>query len=247
MKRPQIIIIAMVSVLALATMACGFSIGLPDNVRGNGNVTEEMREIDGFDEIEINGLGEIVVELGEEPSLRVEAEENLLRHLETYNRGNRLVIEIEEDINIIPTEPVRFYVTAVSLQAVDVSGLGSIRLPEIEAERFSISISGVGDIEIAELYAESFVADMSGLGDLTVRGGEVASQEIDISGGGSYNGSSLEGSEVEVDVSGVGSATVRVSDYLKVSISGGGSVKYYGSPQTDINISGVGNLDRLGD
>ena len=247
MKRSTFVIITMVAVLGLVTMACGFSIGLPDRVEGNGNLAEETREIGRFDTIELNGLGKIIVELGEEESLRVEAEENLLPHLETYTSGNRLVIEVEEDINIQPTEPVRFYITAVSLAGIDVSGLGDVQLPEVEADRFAVSISGLGDIEIAGLDAENFTVDLSGLGDLTIQGGEVFSQEINISGGGNYAASSLESSEAEVDVSGVGSATLRVSDTLKVSISGGGNVNYYGSPNVETNISGVGDLDRLGD
>lgn len=247
MKRSILLISTMVAVLALVTMACGFSISLPDTVEGNGNLIDETREIGRFDAIELNGLGEIIVELGEEESLRVEAEENLLPHLETYTSGSRLVIEVEEDINIQPTEPVRFYITAVSLEGVDVSGLGDVQLPEVEADRFAVSISGLGDIEFAGLNAEYFIVDLSGLGDLTIQDGEVFSQEIHISGGGSYTAGSVESSEVEVDVSGVGSATVRVSDTLKVSISGSGNVNYYGSPDVETDISGVGDLDRLGD
>ena len=217
-------------VLSLATLACGLTINLPNPVQGNGDVTEETRDVESFDRIEINGLGDINVELGAEETLLVEAEENLLPHLETYVRGSTLVIEIEDERNIIPTKPVKFYLTVVSLEGVAVSGLGNITLPEIEAERFTIDISGAGDIEIDSLNAESFDASMSGLGNLSVFDGQVVSQEVTISGS-----------------SGLGSATVRVSDYLKVTISGGGDVNYYGNPEIDSEISGVGDLDRLGD
>ncbi|MEJ2759005.1 MAG: DUF2807 domain-containing protein [Anaerolineales bacterium] len=236
-----------VTALSLATLACGVTINMPNLEKGNGNVTEEIREVDSFSEISFSGIGEIVVTLGDEESLTIEAEENLLPYLETYNRGDTLVIEIQDDTNITPTEPIHFDITVVSLDAIDVSGVGNVSLPALEADRFTIAISGIGDVEIDSLVAERFTADMSGLGDLTINGGEVDSQEIDISGGGKYSAAKLESLDAEISVSGVGSATVRASETLDVSISGGGDVNYYGNPQVISDISGLGDLNNQGD
>jgi hypothetical protein len=234
-------------VLALTTSACGFYFNMPKTVKGNGVVMEETRSVDSFDQIEINGIGEFTVVLGTKESLRVEAEENLLPYLETYVRGSTLVVEIEDGRNILPTEPVNFYLTVVALEALDISGLGNIQLPEIETEDFRISLSGAGNIDIESLDADTFNVTMSGLGDLTVSDGQVASQDVTISGGGKYFASSLESADAVVTISGVGSATLRASEFLKVTISGGGDVNYYGNPEVDTDISGLGNLDRLGD
>jgi len=91
------------------------------------------------------------------------------------------------------------------------------------------------------------VVNISGLGDLYVAGGEVAAQEILISGGGNIKARALSTAETTIRVSGLGSATVNVSDHLKVTISGGGSVEYLGSPTVEQNISGLGHVERLSD
>ncbi len=234
-------------IVALATLACQFTISVPKTVTGKGDVTQEDRSVSGFDSLEINGLGDVTVELGEEESLTVEAEDNLLPYLETYVRGSTLVIEVEDGRTIIPTKPVRFYLTVVSLEKVAVSGLGNISLPELEADQFSIDISGAGNIEIDGLYADSFRTSMSGLGDLNVNAGQVATQTITISGSGKYSAAELESENATVSISGLGSATVRASQSLKVTISGSGNVNYYGDPQVDSEISGVGKLNRAGD
>lgn len=235
---PLIVIVA----LALMTTAC-----IPNTVKGNGNVEQETRSIESFDYIELNGMGNVHVELGDEPALEVSAEENLLPYIKTYVRGDSLIIEIKDNVNIVPTEPLDFYITAVALTGIEVSGLADVELPAVETERFTIDVSGAGNINMDELVADSLDVKLSGLGSLDVDGGEVGSQVIDISGSGGYNARHLESQETEIVISGLGSATVSVSDYLRVNISGGGDVNYYGNPEVDSNISGLGDIDRLGD
>ena len=247
MSRKTGILITILIVMAVASLACQFSLSLPRTVTGKGDVTQEDRSVSGFNSLEINGLGDVTVELGNEESLTIEAEENLLPYLETYVRGSTLVIEIEDGRTIIPTKPVKFYLTVVSLEKVSVSGLGNISLPELEADQFSIDISGAGNIEIDALYADSFRATMSGLGDLNVNAGQVSSQTVTISGSGKYSADELDSDNATISISGLGSATVRASQFLKVTISGSGNVNYYGSPQVDSEISGVGNLNRAGE
>ena len=247
MKKQTGYLLAALIVLVLASLACSFDFNSIKSVQGEGELVEESRQVEGFNKIEINGLGEIIVELGTEESLTVEAEENLMQYLETYVRGNALVIEIEDGITIVPTKSLTFYVTAVSLEGLAISGAGNIQLPDLEADRFSIDLSGAGNIEIDSLTADSFDVSMSGVGNLSVFDGQVSSQDLRISGAGKYSARNLESDEAEITISGVGSATLRAENYLKVTISGGGDVSYYGNPDVDSEISGLGDLDRLGD
>ncbi len=247
MKTKKLVLILVTAALMLSTMACGVNIELPRTVRGNGNVVEESRSIESFSRLDFQGIGNIYVSYGEKESLTIEAEENLIPYLETFTRGDTLVIKVESGRNINPTAPVDFYLTITSLESVEVSGLGNIELPEMEAERFSIEISGAGDIEIEAMVADSFEAQMSGLGNLEIDGGEVVSQDVRISGSGKYNARRMDSQDANIEISGLGSATVSVSEYLDVSISGAGDVEYYGDPEIDRSISGLGDLDRMGD
>jgi len=240
------ILLVILAVLAATTLACSFSFNLGNStIEGNGDVEQETRSIDSFSKIELNGIGNVHVELGETASLEVSAEENLLEYIQTYTRGETLVIEIENNINIFPTESVDFYITAVELTSMSVSGLADVDLPALDTDSFAISISGAGDITMDELFAENLEVTVSGLGNFNINGGEVNSQEISISGGGSYNSSHLDSQESVIKISGMGSTTVMVQEYLNVDISGGGNVNYYGDPEVDSDISGIGDIDHL--
>jgi len=247
MKKQTGYLLTMLVVLALATLACSIDFNSTKTVQGEGDLVEESRQVEGFNKIEINGMGEIIVELGTEESLTVEAEENLVQYLETYVRGSSLVIEIEDGITIVPTKSLTFYVTVVSLEGLAISGAGNVQLPELEADRFSIDLSGAGNIEIDSLNADSFDVSMSGVGNLNVFDGKVSSQDVMISGAGKYSARNLESDDAAITISGLGSATLRAENYLNVTISGGGDVSYYGNPDVDSDISGLGDLDRLGD
>lgn len=236
-----------IAALAVAALACSVTFNLPNTVEGSGDVEQESRSIESFDKINLSGIGHVYVEMGEEASLEVSAEENLLEYIETYTRNNTLYIEIKEGINIIPTESIDFYITAVELTSVDVSGLADVELPAVEAESFTIDISGAGDIEMDEFVGKLLDVSLSGLGNFSINDGEVEQQNVSISGSGNYNSKNLNSQDAEIKISGLGSATVTVSEYLMVDISGGGDVNYYGSPEVDSDISGLGDLDHLGD
>jgi hypothetical protein len=244
MKKQNAIILIVIAIM-LSTSACGtvtISSHSGRRIEGNGVLTEESRDVGNFNEIELAGIGSVYVEFGDETSLVIEAEENLMDYIETRIFGQKLVIRLEDDYSYDPTEDINFYLTVVELEGVSISGLGNMSLPEIETDRFEIGISGAGDVTIDALYADRLYADLSGLGDVDILGGEVEIQDVNISGSGTYSSKDMACREADVSVSGLGSATVTVSEYLDASISGAGDIDYYGSPEVDMNITGLGSL-----
>jgi hypothetical protein len=242
-------ILLVILVLAMSSLACGITINGWDvgSVDGSGVVVTEERRVSGFNRIDMAGIGYLVIEFGDEEALTVEAEDNIIDRIETTVSGQKLNISFDGSYNYQPTEPIKFYLTVVELEKIEVSGLGDVELPEIEATEFSIEISGGGDVEIDRLDAKLLEVNISGLGNLEVDGGTVVRQYISISGGGNYKARRLESQDAEVDISGLGNATLRVSDTLDVEIGGGGNVEYYGNPTINSNISGLGKVERLGD
>ena len=114
-------------------------------------MVEESRSIESFDQLDFQGIGNIYVSYGEKETLTIEAEENLMPYLETFTRGSTLVIKVENGRNINPHRADEFLSHHHQPGSVDISGLGNVDLPEIEAERFTVEISGAGDIEIEAL------------------------------------------------------------------------------------------------
>jgi hypothetical protein len=248
-------ILLIVVVAAFSTMACicgGFS--LPDRlslpigiVRGSGQVVREEREIGNVSQVELQSFGRVHIELGERSSLHIEAEDNLLPYIQTEVREGRLAIKHKRGARLVNTEPMHYYVTVRELDAITVTGAGSVEVSSVQTGRLAVKLTGAGNVQIASLQAETLDLTISGAGGLSIEGGEVREQDIVISGAGDYRARAMDSRECAVQLSGMGSAIVRVSERLEVTISGAGSVQYVGDPEVEQRVTGVGRVQRIGE
>ncbi len=233
-------LVTLMVVLALGVQGCNIKV-----VRGSGNTVKEDRDVEGFDSIHLSGMGNVHIELGDKETLIIEAEDNLLKYLETKVQGRTLKIGTKDNVNLRPKESIDFYLTVKELDSIKISGSGDIRLPDWLAGTFSIDISGSGDVRLDSLSANWLDVEISGSGRVDVNGGKVEKQDIDINGSGDYRARDLESSRAKVRVSGSGEATLWATDELEVDISGSGDVFYFGDAFLDDDISGSGDIERL--
>ncbi len=210
----------LIPVLILGTLAltsCGFW-----GVRGSGRIKEETRQIDEFTDIDASGAFSIKVKVGPDPTLKIAAEDNLLKIIRTTVRGNTLIIDTKKSIS--PRKEIKIYITTPDLQSIECSGANSIYATDINTENFEVDLSGAGSVELH---------------------GEANRVTADISGAGSINAKRLKANRVYISVSGAASADVFASEFLDASVSGVGSIDYYGNPEkTNTNVSGVGSISR---
>jgi len=234
--------VGLLAIVILLISACGIGI-----IRGSGNLVTESRNVSDFDRVDLSGSGEVVIIQGEEESLTVEADDNIMPYVTTEVRGGtlQLALDAEGARSISPTR-LRFTVGVKDLAGLEVSGSGSATSTGIDTERLDIDVSGSGDVRIDSLAAEAVGVQLSGSGDVELRG-EVTRQDIDINGSGKYIAGDLGSQTATVAVSGSGDATVWVTESLDAHIGGSGSVNYYGTPQTSFSGDGSEDIHRLGD
>ncbi len=187
------------------------------------NVAEESRDVSGFDELELKGLGSLSIEHTGSESLTVEAEEDVLPNLKTEVVNNRLIIGPNPGTTIHTTKPINYKVTVEALNALEVSGSGDVQAGGIKTDGLAVTIGGAGNVTI---------------------GGEAHEQEVDISGSGDYRAEALASRVVKIGVSGAGSAIVNASEELEANVRGAGSVEYVGAPTVDQDVSGAGRVSK---
>lgn len=234
--------------------------------RGSGNLVREERDVHDFTEVELHQIGNLIITQGDEEKLVIEAEDNILPHIETTVSGGCLIITRQHLLFdwMHPTLPITFYLSVKELNRAKLSGSGAIECDHLKSDRFRLDISGSGKTKFGELAADSLEINVSGSGagrfgnvsvdeietrisgsgDLTVAG-QVTSQEIRISGAGKYDAEELSSEAADVDITGAGDARLRVARELRVSITGSGSVRYHGSPAVQKRISGSGRIRQV--
>lgn len=227
----------------IAAMLFGSCIGMGERVKGSGNRKSENRQVSEARRIKLSGDMDVYIDQGP-ASLKVEADDNILQHIETAVHNNWLEIRTRDNVNINTIEPVKVYITTPEITNLNVSGSGNIKsnAPFSTDNNTSFGISGSGNIT-ATISAPKVEAHISGSGNLHISG-ETKDVEIHISGSGNYDGANLKAENADVSIAGSGDANLFAENRLKASIAGSGNVKYKGNATVDSHIAGSGSIDK---
>jgi hypothetical protein len=228
---------------ALVIGACSINLNI-DVEQGSGNIVTETRSVSNFDQLDLSGIGDVVLIQGSKEALSIEAEDNVIKHITTEVRNGTLYIGYDHK-TIIPTKPVKFTLTMRNIHGLNTTGVSNLQSDKVVTDQLEIGISGTGSIELISLTADQLSLNVSGAGNFTSEG-EVKSQKVNLSGAGNYRGEDLKSKTADITISGLGQVSVWVTDVLDVTISGTGGVDYYGSPQINQQISGLGKINHKG-
>ncbi len=77
--------------LAVATAGCMTN----THGTGSGNVINQTRSIQGVNQVSLDGTGPVLVIQGNQESLTIEAEDNIIPHIVSSVKGNRLAVSYD--------------------------------------------------------------------------------------------------------------------------------------------------------
>jgi hypothetical protein len=241
MDKKALIVISVL--FAMLFGACGFQVNLGLE-QGSGNITTETRDVSGFDRLSLAGIGDVTLTQGNEESLQIEAEDNIIPNIKTEVRGGTLYITYERK-SLLPTKPIKFNLTMKDVRSIETQGVSSVQADKIITDDLDVIISGTGSVNILSLDARQLATNISGAGNFEAEG-QVDDQRIVLSGAGNYNGTDLQSKTGDVTITGLGQVSIWATDTLNVIISGTGGVDYYGEPKITRSVSGIGNLTHKG-
>jgi hypothetical protein len=245
MSRGLACFLSVISILFCSCEGMDAALNL-QRIQGSGKVAQEKREVHGFSAVNFGGSGELSIRQGNEESLAIEADDNILPYIRSDVESGRLVIGFKRGVSVSRSSPIRYTLMVKELNALDLSGSGKTHTGPLTSEDFKAHLSGSGEIRMEALDATTLAAEISGSGNMEIPG-KVNRQQINISGSGRYYAPDLESQSADVSVSGSGDCTLRVEQSLSAHISGSGSVEYYGNPSVTKKVSGSGRVSRLGD
>ncbi len=239
---------AAVALLTLAVSACDVDLELPDMTRidGSGTIATETVDAAGFDSVALMSEGDVTITIGDEPSVTITGDDNLLPILDATVANGTLRLELTEDnTDIEPSRAIEWRIVVPSLTAVQLTGAGNMAVDSLAAATFDVTLTGAGSISVADLDASTVMVSIPGAGSVTLAG-EADQQEVRIPGAGDYQGMDLRTRDAEVTVSGAGSATVMVTERLDATVTGVGSILYAGNPDVIETVTGVGSVRSVG-
>jgi len=214
---------------------------------GSGNVIEKKVNVSNFNKISLAGMGNLIIEQGDEESLKIEAEDNILDKIIVQTKNEILDISYGKALwnffRVKPTKKINYHIKLKNLNEIKITGSGSATSELIKTENLSIIVNGSGKIDL-KVEAESIESRVSGSGNFDLSG-SADSQKLNINGSGKYFAKELVSKSTTVKISGSGKAEVDVKEELDVSINGSGSVFYVGDPKISQEISGSGKIQKF--
>jgi hypothetical protein len=210
-------------------------------VDGNGRIKTETRKPGEARRIKVSGDINVFIEQGS-PSVKIEADENVLQYILTETNDNWLEIRTRDHVNLHTSEPVKVYITTPEITDLKVTGSGNIesRSKFSTSHRTSFGITGSGDI-IVDIDAPRVDSRITGSGNLHIQG-ETKDVEVHISGSGNYDGVNLKAENADVSIAGSGDAGLFAENRLKASVTGSGNVKFKGNASVESHVAGSGSV-----
>lgn len=209
---------------------------------GNGNITNETRNVGAFFELDIEGAYEIVLQEGTNPLVAIETDENLHQYIETTIDGKTLRIRDVEKVE--PSEYIRLLVSYQHIDEIRLGGAAKIsNQGRLNTDELKIRVDGAGLLDLS-LQAKELDLQLDGAGAVNLSG-TVNKQRLELSGAGNVNAFELQSKDCDINLSGFGSAQVFVTDNLNAEVSGVGSIRFKGDPRNiKREVTGLGNIDR---
>lgn len=206
-------------------------------------VTQEIN-VEKFELIEINSLGEFNVEYGEDVRIVYKGDKNYFDILDIKVVDEKLIIDTNKE-SIENFGDIEFFITLPKIKRLEISGSSNVVLNDflLQEEDLSIEVIGQGNIKINNFEnVKNLDINISGTSTIDVLSDfkQLHNLNLNISGTGIYNGYLLKANNCSINFSGNGDCKVFAVNTLNIDISGNGEVFYKGKPKIRSNISGGG-------
>jgi len=209
---------------------------------GNGPLIVENREVEPYSKLDVNIPAYVKVTPGEDLSVRIEAQENLLPRIKTSVSGKTLVIKSKPCLE--SDKPIRIELIVPMLTSIDINGSAAVKITEMmNTEDFKVGINGSGEFA-GDVFANSVEADINGSGDIIING-SAKMLEVEINGSGDFSGLGLKTFEADIVIRGSGDVRVNALNKLQSEVLGSGDVWYVGNPEISTSIKGSGQVSKM--
>lgn len=190
-------------------------------VQGSGVAATEARDLPPFSSVELAGSNTVTIRVGEEQSVVVRADNNLVDRVTTAVQDGSLVIG-DVPGSYTTKSPMSITISVPSLDALTLTGSGVIAVSDIEAASLTVRLPGSGVLRAS---------------------GAATKLDVTLDGSGDAQLEQLIAVDARAVVSGSGRIVLTATQSLDASVPGSGAIMYGGNPrEVTRSITGSGAI-----
>jgi hypothetical protein len=133
---------------------------------GNGNVISQERTVEGFNAVNLDGVGNVNIHFNENYKVTVTTDSNLQERVLTSVSGNAL--NITQRSGLFNAKELTIDVYLPELKSISLKGAGNFKINAGNASELSISLSGTGNIDAQNFQVQNITITHSGVGNAKV-------------------------------------------------------------------------------
>jgi len=155
--------------------------------KGNGNIISQERNVDGFNGIKFEGVGNVNVYPGENYRVIVKTDSNLMDRVLTTVSGN--ILQITQKSGQFNASELTINVYMPEIKSITLNSAGNIKVYNGNSSELSISLTGAGNIEAQDLQVQNVTVNNSGAGNIKIWAINTLNGTLSGAGNISYKGS----------------------------------------------------------
>nr|WP_315252055.1 head GIN domain-containing protein [uncultured Duganella sp.] len=211
-------------------------------VQGDGRNLVEQRQVATLDGLEVNGPMQVEVRVGQETSLQVEGDSNIVPLVRTDASGGTLRVWIDGSIRT--SNPLRVTYTTPVLRHLSANGSGALAVSGLNGAPLELALNGSRGVRLSG-KVERLDARLNGSGGLNASGLDSGSTTARLNGSGRLDLGRVNGEALSLDLRGSGGAHASGNvRSMTVRLNGSGSADLSGlsSQSADLSSNGSGGI-----
>lgn len=221
------------NLLVVCTLVFGifFQACSKDSIKPSDNVITKSYDFTDFVSLEVSDDFKVYVTFSEsEESVTVEANDNLMEHIEVEMNGNTLKVSVEDNLNIKGSETLNLRISTAAIYEFKGDEDVEIYLNnELNADQVSIKLSGDSKLKGA-LISKDLTVDLSGDSYLTLEG-SAENLSAELRGDSKIERYGFAVQHLDIDLKGDSEGYLTVTESLEVKARGDSYMHYKGNPE----------------
>lgn len=208
-----------------------------------GPATTQGFDLKGFTGVKVAGPDDVTIRQGDAFSISAKGPQSEIDELEIKLDGAMLSIGRKREgfsFSRHDSDGVEISITMPKLDALRLTGSGSIDADTLDADTAKLEVTGSGDLKLGKLTAKTADLGVSGSGNIEVKGGAIASGDFGVTGSGDIDAEGLVAQTLDVSITGSGDVDAHATASADIKILGSGDATISGGGKCSTHAMGSG-------
>jgi hypothetical protein len=239
----MVLVRSLALVLVVVLVAGCVPVSFTNSITGSGRTVTKEFALAGFTKVDASSAFEVAITSGDNYSVAVTVDDNLVDQLDVTKSGDTLRIHLKPSLSIRNTT-MKARVTLPVLTGLDLSGATRTTVAGFDsAKTLDVRVSGASTLR-GDIKSGDAQFDVSGASKVELEG-SADGLNLKVSGASTATLDGFPSKDTTVEASGASHATVKASGKLTVEASGASSVTYVGEPANlSVNTSGASSVHK---